>query len=113
MRPHGSPHHLRVQLRCAETFERWGWEVEVHRYATGTNVLGHREGTDPDADLCPSQHAGCDAVAIVHGRTDHGPQRRGTRARDQGPASAEPELSPVAPSNSSIIASVTAMPSRT
>jgi Zn-dependent M28 family amino/carboxypeptidase len=48
-RPPGSPHHLRVQLRCAEVFEQWGYEVEIDRYATGTNVIGTRPGKHPDA----------------------------------------------------------------
>ena len=48
-RPPGSPHHLRVQVRCAEVFEEWGYEVEIDRYATGTNVLGTRPGRDPAA----------------------------------------------------------------
>lgn len=48
-RPPGSTHHLRVQSRCAEVFETWGYEVEIDRYDTGTNVLGRREGRDPAA----------------------------------------------------------------
>lgn len=47
-RPPGSTHHLRVQSRCAEVFEAWGYEIEIDRYATGTNVLGTRPGRDPE-----------------------------------------------------------------
>jgi Zn-dependent M28 family amino/carboxypeptidase len=48
-RPPGSIQHLRVQSYCAEVFEQWGYEVEIDRYATGTNVLGRRPGRDPEA----------------------------------------------------------------
>ncbi len=43
-RPPGSVHWRRVQSLCAETFEQMGYEVELHRYATGVNVVGVKRG---------------------------------------------------------------------
>jgi Zn-dependent M28 family amino/carboxypeptidase len=43
-RPPGSVHWRRVQSLCANTFDDLGYAVEMHRYATGINVIGVRDG---------------------------------------------------------------------
>ena len=43
-RPPGSSHWRAVQLHCERTLRRYGFEVELHRDATGVNVIGVRSG---------------------------------------------------------------------
>jgi Peptidase family M28 len=43
-RPPGSPHHDRVRRRCVEQLEQAGLVVEEQAFATGTNVIGRRQG---------------------------------------------------------------------
>lgn len=45
VRPPGSPHWQAVQELCAARLEEHGYEVELHDYGTGVNVLGRRAGT--------------------------------------------------------------------
>lgn len=43
-RPPGSPHHAAVQALCAERLAAMGFEMEVMRYGSGTNVIGIKPG---------------------------------------------------------------------
>ncbi len=43
-RPPGSPHHAAVQALCAERLAGMGFEMEVMRYGSGTNVIGVKPG---------------------------------------------------------------------
>jgi Zn-dependent M28 family amino/carboxypeptidase len=47
-RPPGSVHWRDVQTRCARTFDEMGFEVELHRYSTGVNVVGTKAGTSAE-----------------------------------------------------------------
>lgn len=41
----GTPHWQAVQDLCATRFESYGFAVERHKYATGVNVIGVKQGT--------------------------------------------------------------------
>ena len=44
IRTPGSTHWLAVQEMCADRLEQLGYAIELHTYATGTNVIGRRTG---------------------------------------------------------------------
>jgi Zn-dependent M28 family amino/carboxypeptidase len=61
-RPPGSDHWRRVQMLCADTMAELGYDVSLHRYATGINVIGSRPGIER-----PSEHV------VVGAHYDHIP----------------------------------------
>jgi hypothetical protein len=66
----GSPHWQAVQNLCAARFERYGFEVELHKYETGVNVLGKRRGVEkPDEQVVISAHY--DHIANCPGADDN------------------------------------------
>jgi hypothetical protein len=54
-RPSGSPHWQAVQDLCAARFAELGYQVELHKYATGVNVIGQR-GTTGGKHVVVSAH---------------------------------------------------------
>lgn len=64
-RPPGSTHWREVQSLCQETLIGAGFDVELHRYATGTNVIGTLAG-DVDETVMLGAHydhiPGCDGA---------------------------------------------------
>ena len=46
----GSAHWQAVQDLCADRFQKYGFEVERHQYATGVNVIGKLTGTSKAAE---------------------------------------------------------------
>jgi Peptidase family M28 len=65
-----SPHWQAVQDLCAERFAQYGFEVELHAYATGVNVIGKRLGSErPDEQLVISAHY--DHIANCSGADDN------------------------------------------
>jgi hypothetical protein len=64
-RPPGSVQWREVQSRCADTFDRLGYTVELHRYATGINVIGVREGRSKERVVVGAHYdhiPGCDGA---------------------------------------------------
>lgn len=45
IRTPGSPHWQAVQEICADRLAEFGYDVELHAYGTGVNVIGRRVGT--------------------------------------------------------------------
>ncbi len=63
-RPPTSQHHLAVRDRCVQRLTALGYEVTLHDYGTGTNVVGMKPGfSRPQEHLILSAHydhlAGC------------------------------------------------------
>jgi hypothetical protein len=56
----GSPHWQAVQDLCAERFIALGYEVTLHEYATGVNVIGVKEGLESPSEW-----------VVVSGHYDH------------------------------------------
>lgn len=57
IRTPGSPHWQAVQDLCADRLAEAGYEVELHAYGTGVNVVGRRLGaTAPDEHVLVSAH---------------------------------------------------------
>lgn len=57
IRPPETVHWLAVQELCADRLTMLGFEVELHEYGTGTNVIGRRPGAvDPDALVMVGAH---------------------------------------------------------
>jgi hypothetical protein len=57
IRTPGSTHWLAVQELCADRLGELGFEVELHEYETGTNVIGRRAGVSrPDEVVMLSAH---------------------------------------------------------
>jgi len=53
----GSAHWQAVQDLCAERFAAHGFEVDLHTYATGVNVIGRKIGTQtPDEHILIAAH---------------------------------------------------------
>jgi hypothetical protein len=53
----GSPHWQAVQDLCFERFTEAGFEVDLHTYATGVNVVGRKLGTEfPDEQILIAGH---------------------------------------------------------
>lgn len=67
-RPSGSPHWQAVQDLCASRFAELGYSVELHKYATGVNVIGQR-GTTGGKHVLVSAHY--DSVANCAGADDN------------------------------------------
>lgn len=66
-RPPGSTSWMDAQTLCRTTFESLGFEVELHDYGTGVNVVGTRAGeSEPDRRVLVSAHydhiAGCNGA---------------------------------------------------
>lgn len=69
-RPPGTAHHAAVRELCATRFGELGFEVELHDYGTGVNVIGTRAGTAaPDERVLLSAHY--DSVADCPGADDN------------------------------------------
>lgn len=47
----GTPHWLAVQEMCADRLTMLGFDVQLHEYATGINVVGRRLGTTRPQEL--------------------------------------------------------------
>jgi hypothetical protein len=60
IRTPGSPHWLAVQELCFDRLTMLGFEVELHEYATGINVIGRLPGTEA-----------ADEVVLVGAHYDH------------------------------------------
>jgi len=57
IRTPGSPHWLAVQELCIDRLTMLGFEVELHEYATGVNVIGRLPGTEtPDEVVLVGAH---------------------------------------------------------
>lgn len=53
----GSSHWQAVQDLCFDTFTQAGFEVGLHTYSTGVNVVGRKLGTDlPDEQILAAAH---------------------------------------------------------
>jgi hypothetical protein len=53
----GSPHWQAVQDLCYERFAAYGFEVDLHTYATGVNVIGRKLGTQtPEQQILVAAH---------------------------------------------------------
>jgi hypothetical protein len=53
----GSPHWQAVQDLCVERFTAAGFEVDLHTYATGVNVIGRKLGTTtPEQQILAAAH---------------------------------------------------------
>lgn len=53
----GSPHWQAVQDLCVERFTAAGFEVDLHTYSTGVNVVGRKLGTSsPDEQILVAAH---------------------------------------------------------
>lgn len=69
-RPPKSAHWQAVQDLCASRFQQYGFTVELHRYATGVNVIGRRQGkTTPSEQVVVSAHY--DHIADCAGADDN------------------------------------------
>ncbi|MEM6992738.1 MAG: M28 family peptidase [Myxococcota bacterium] len=56
-RPPGDAHWQAVQDLCFDRFTEFGFDVELHQYGTGVNVLGTKVGaTAPDETVVVSAH---------------------------------------------------------
>jgi hypothetical protein len=56
-RPPGSPHWQAVQDLCAARFQQYGYQVELHDYGSGINVVGTHPGkTSPKERIVVSAH---------------------------------------------------------
>lgn len=71
----GSPHWQAVQDLCATRLAELGYDVELHEYGTGVNVIGTRLGTS-----LPDEHV------IVGGHYDHIPACSGADDNGSGVA---------------------------
>lgn len=66
----GEPHHKEVQLMCATRFKQLGFQVELHDYGTGTNVIGVYPGIQAPAEkIVVSAHY--DTVPNCNGADDN------------------------------------------
>lgn len=69
-RPPGSTHWQRVRDLCAQTFEENGFQVELHNFGKGVNVIGIKTGVDkPEEQVLISAHY--DHVAACEGADDN------------------------------------------
>jgi hypothetical protein len=67
----GSPHWQAVQDLCVERFTAAGFEVDLHTYSTGVNVIGRKLGTDlPDEQILVAAHY--DHIPGCNGADDNG-----------------------------------------
>ncbi|PRP98795.1 Aminopeptidase S [Enhygromyxa salina] len=63
----GSPHWQAVQDLCAQRFAEYGFEVDLHTYATGVNVVGRKLGSSqPNEQIVVAAHydhlVGCEGA---------------------------------------------------
>lgn len=56
VRPPGSEHHQVVRALCASRLESLGFDVELHDYGSGVNVVGVRPGTSSTERVLISAH---------------------------------------------------------
>jgi hypothetical protein len=84
-RPPGHPHHQEVQDLCASRFEEHGFEVELHDYGTGVNVIGVKAGASDDRVIVSAHYDSTDGCP---GADDNGTGVAGVleTARVLGPA---------------------------
>lgn len=76
-RPAGSPHHRTIRELCASRFEQYGYDVELHDYGSGVNVIGRLAGSDPTRGaLVVSAHY--DSIADCDGADDNASGVAGT-----------------------------------
>lgn len=64
-RPPGSIHHREVMRLCADTFAAAGYEVEMHGFDGGTNVIASAPGTRDETVVVGAHYdhiAGCDGA---------------------------------------------------
>jgi hypothetical protein len=60
-RPPSSSHWQAVQDLCAARFAELGYNVELHSYATGVNVIGVKAGSDSEQVLVTAHYDSTDA----------------------------------------------------
>jgi Peptidase family M28 len=77
IRTPGSPHWLAVQELCIDRLTMLGFTVELHEYATGTNVIGRLPGSESP-----------DEVVLVGAHYDHIPGCMGADDNATGVAGA-------------------------
>lgn len=77
IRTPGSPHWLAVQELCADRLTMLGFAVELHEYASGTNVIGRLPGSDAAGE-----------VVLVGAHYDHIPECLGADDNATGVAGA-------------------------
>jgi Zn-dependent M28 family amino/carboxypeptidase len=66
----GSAHHKSVQIMCAQRFNELGFDVELHHYGTGINVIGIYPGKQNSTEkILVSAHY--DTVAHCNGADDN------------------------------------------
>jgi hypothetical protein len=71
IRTPGSTHWRAVQELCADRLDELGYDVELHAYGTGTNVIGRRAGTSrPEEVIMLSAHY--DHIPDCLGANDNG-----------------------------------------
>lgn len=70
IRTPGTSHWEAVQDLCASRLEEYGYEVVLHKYGTGTNVVGRRLGaTAPEQQVLIGAHY--DHIEDCHGADDN------------------------------------------
>jgi len=70
-RPPGSAHWKKVQDLCHDRFKQLGYTVQLHKYATGINVVGTLSGTtEPKKQVMVSAHY--DHIPNCAGADDNG-----------------------------------------
>lgn len=70
-RPPGSAHHAAVRALCADRFEALGYQVELHDYGSGVNVVGVLPGASlPDERVLVAAHY--DHIPGCAGADDNG-----------------------------------------
>ncbi len=66
----GTEHWQKTQDYCAAQFKQYGYQVELHKYKTGVNVIGVKEGTTlKDERILVSAHY--DSVPNCEGADDN------------------------------------------
>lgn len=70
IRTPGNPHWQAVQDLCFDRLAEWGYEVDLHDYGSGINVIGRRLGaTIPDEVVLVGAHY--DHIPDCHGADDN------------------------------------------
>lgn len=65
----GQAHHLEVRDLCIDRFGEYGFDVELHDYGTGINVVGVKPGAQPERVLVSAHY---DHIEGCPGADDNG-----------------------------------------
>lgn len=65
----GQAHHVEVRDLCVDRFGEHGFEVELHDYGTGINVIGVKQGAQPERVLVSAHY---DHIEGCPGADDNG-----------------------------------------